>query len=357
MIIKIEIMKKNFILATHLIFLAVFILISCSSKNLLTLSVKEPAPVYVPSSIEKIGVVNRSLPTDKTAKLDKLDKILSIEGKNLDKDGANASVLALLNELSKNDRFKEVKLLDKVDVRSPGLGVFPAALPWTQVEKICKENNVDALFVLSFYDTDTKLDYKAVPIEINGPLGVKVPGIEHHATVATIIKTGWRIYDPKSKLLYDEYWENQTVTLNGVGINPAKALEAIVSRKENVLQVSSNIGYNYALRILPYWIRVSRYYYVRGTDNFKIGKRRAQTGDWDGAAELWNKEVNNPKRKVAGRACYNMAISNEINGDLDAAVSWASKAYTDYKDKLALNYLNVLKYRIQKNKQLEQESQ
>ena len=71
-----------------------------------------------------------------------------------------------------------------------------------------------------------------------------------------------------------------------------------------------------------YRIRVARRYYVRGTTNFKIAKHRAQTGNGDGAAELCNKEVSNPKRKVAGRACYNMAIINEINDDLNAAVEW-----------------------------------
>ena len=138
----------------------------------------------------------------------------------------------------------------------------------------------------------------------------------------------------------------------GKGINPLKAVEAIMGRKEAVLQSSTTIGSNYSTRVLPYTIRVSRDYYVRGTDKFKTAKRRAQTGNWDGAAELWNEEVDNPKRKIAGRATYNMAIINEINGDLNKAIEWASISYTDYKNKLALSYINVLKRRIAKNNQL-----
>lgn len=46
-----------------------------------------------------------------------------------------------------------------------------------------------------------------------------------------------------------------------------------------------------------------------------------------------------------------MAIINEINGDLDKAIEWASKSYTDYGDKLALRYLNLLKNR--KNKEIQ----
>ena len=124
------------------------------------------------------------------------------------------------------------------------------------------------------------------------------------------------------------------------------------SRKESVLQVSNYIGHNYALRILPYRRRVRREYYVRGTDNFETGKRRAQTGDWNGAAELWEIETANAKSKIAGRACYNMGIINEINGDLDAAVDWTSKSYTDHKNKEALDYLRTLRHRIEKNAEL-----
>jgi len=37
---------------------------------------------------------------------------------------------------------------------------------------------------------------------------------------------------------------------------------------------------------------------------------------------------------------------------LIAATDWASKAYTDYRDKNALRYLNILKNRIAKNELL-----
>lgn len=350
-------MKKNHIkIAISTLFMGV-ILCSCSSKSRLTIRVTEPAPVYVPVEIKSIGIIDRSLPSEKNENLDKLDKIFSVEGKNLDKDGAHESVVGLFDELTNNNRFSEVKIIENVDVRSPGLGVLPSALSWKTIERICLENNVDAIFALSFYDTEARINYETAPIEVVGALGIKITAIEHHATITTLIKTGWRIYDPINKFIQDEYLVNKNVVSKGVGINPIKAIEAIMERKEDVFQESNNIGHNYAFRIFPYYRRVSRNYYVRGTDNFKIAKRRAQTNNWDGAGELWNKEVSNSKRKVAGRACYNMAIISEINGDYDAAVEWASKSYTDYKDKMALDYLNTLRRRIRKNEQLRQETE
>jgi tetratricopeptide (TPR) repeat protein len=333
-----------------------FLFSSCA-KDLLTMSVTEPAPVSLPSNIKKVGVLDRSKPSKKTEKFDKIDKILSVEGKNLDKDGAKNAVNGLSDELLKNNRFTSVKTLDASKVDNPGLGVFPAPMNWQDIEHMCANNDVDAIFTLSFYDTDAHVDYKTNKVEVGKAFGVDIPAVEHVATITTLIKTGWRIYDPNSKHILDEYFMNEQVVSSGRGINPVKAVEAIIERKEAVMEVSNDLGYTYALRIVPYRVRVRREYYVKGTDNFKIAKRRAQTGDWDGAAELWEKELDNPKRKVAGRAHYNMAIYNEINGHLDKAIELASKAYTDYKNKEALDYLKVLKYRKRRNAELKNQQE
>jgi hypothetical protein len=328
----------------------------CSSMNSLTIPVTEPAPVFLPSSIQSVGIIDRSLPSQENTKMDQVDKILSVEGANLDKEAAQRAVTGLQDELAMSERFSEVKAIEGEEIRNPGMGVFPSALSWETVARICDENGVDALFTLSFYDTDTKVDYQAVPVKIAGPLGVSIPAVEHHATTKTIIKAGWRIYDPASRYILDEFAITEQVVEKGVGINPVNAVKAIVlGRKEDILHVSNVIGQNYAARLLPYYIRVNREYYVKGTDKFEIAKRRAQTGDWDGAAELWNAEVTNSKSKVAGRAYYNMAIINEINGDLDSAVDWASKSYSDYNNKEALDYVRILKYRIERNAELEQQ--
>ena len=50
-------------------------------------------------------------------------------------------------------------------------------------------------------------------------------------------------------------------------------------------------------------------------------------------------------RKAAGRAAYNMAVASEINGNLDLALEWAQKAWTDYGNKKARDYINVIKAR------------
>ncbi len=334
------------------------VLSSCSATNMLTMSVTEPAPVYLPSEARAVGIIDRSVPSQKSEKsLDVLDKVLSAEGMELDKEGAASALLGLQVALAANPRFETVRHIEADGLGSPGLAVFPSALPWSIIEQLCSENGVDVIYALAFYDTDTKVDYQAVPVELTGPLGIRVPAIEHQATMATLIQTGWRIYDPINRVIQDEWRVDEQVISSGAGINPVKAIEAVTGRKEAVLDVSNAMGGDYALRIIPYSRRVSRSYYVRGTDNFRTARRRAQTGDWEGAADLWELELSNPKRKVAGRANYNMAIISEINGQLDAAVEWASRAYADYRDRRALRYLNILNNRMARNEELRRQSQ
>lgn len=331
--------------------LCMLFLLGCSSTNNLTMSVTEPAPVYIPNHIKRVGLLNRSESTKNKA-LNDIDKILSAEGLNLDKEGAQNIILGIIDEFEKNQTFEDIKSVESEKVENPGLGVFPSALPWNTINSICQENNLDALIVLSFYDTDAAIKYNVQTINKVNALGIKIPVIEHMASVKTNIMAGFRIYDNHNKTILDEVVNNDWSTTVGKGINPVKAAEAIIGRKEAVLQISNNIGHWYALRAYPFKIRVTRQYYVKGTDNFEIAMRRAQTGNWDGAAQLWEIETRNSNSKIAGRANYNMAIINEINGDLHSAINWASKAYTDYKDKNALRYLRILESRIQKNDML-----
>ena len=197
---------------------------------------------------------------------------------------------------------------------------------------------------MELFDTDSKIAYAANPITIKTALG-NVPGIEHQANMTTRIKEGWRIYDPSGKNILDEYPMARSISFSSKGINPAVAASALIGRKDAVKQVGNEAGQNYAYRIIPYWIRVSRDYYVRGSDNFVIGRRKAQTGNWSEAAQYWEKETTNPDGKIAGRACYNMAIISEINGELDKAIQWAQRSYENYNNRLALRYVNILKNR------------
>jgi hypothetical protein len=290
------------------------------------------------------------MPTDETKIADIIDKTLSLEGADLDKIGAQESVAGLTEELGNNQRFEEIKLLNDIDFRASRIGILPPPLSWRIVDSICTITGTDALFALERYDTDTKLSYSTQAGKKNTPLG-SIPYIIHQASMQTIIKTGWRIYDPSGRVIPDEFTFAESLGFSGSGVNPLAAIAALTGRKEAVKQASRNSGHSYATRILPFRLRVTRDYFVKGTNNFKIAKRKAQTGKWDEAGRIWESETSNPRPRIAGRACYNMAIINEINGSLEDALGWAQKAWEDYKTRLALQYVRILEDRLY-NKEL-----
>jgi hypothetical protein len=320
----------------------------------MSLSVLEPAPVTLSSNVKNIAVINRSVAEQKSRALDVIDKVFTLEGANLDKLGSQATSESLVDELDASKRFNEVKLLKYDGKGTNNPSGYPSPLDWTSVQDICKENNADVLFSLELFDTDSKIAYAAHPVKINTPLG-NVPAIHQEATMTTSVKAGWRIYDPYNKMILDESAVARQLVYRGRGIDPTLAAKALIERKEAVRQVGAKAGAAYAYSVIPVWLRVSREYYVRGSNNFKIARRKAESGNWNGAAEIWNDETKAGKRKVAGRACYNMAIISEINGRLDEAIQWAQKSYEDYNVKMALRYIRVLEDRKIRNRILEQQ--
>ncbi len=317
---------------------------SCSSTQLVTISVLQPAPVTLPAYVKNVAVVNRTTPSQKVKIVNVVNKILSAEGTALDKEGSKAATTALADELSKNAHLDSVTIIENSNLTTDVPGSFPALLSWDEVEKYCSANNADALFSLEIFDTKSNIDYTASQTAVKTPLG-NVPAFEQTANMHTSVTTGWRIYDVRSKNILDEIAFSRMLVFHGKGINPLLAANALIGRKEAVKQVGNLAGYDYAFSIVPLWTRVSRDYYIKGNNNFTMATRKARTGNWEGAANLWEQEVDNPKSKIAGRACYNMAIICEINGDLDGAIKWAQKSYEDFGNHLALKYVKILNNR------------
>ena len=323
-------------------------LLSCSKTNFVFMTVTEPAPVTIPKYITKVGIINRSKPDSDNRVVNTLDKILSVKSAQLDIDGSKECIRGLKDELVSSNFFPTVISLDSLNLTSTSNpDIFQTPLSWDEVEKICNENNVDAIFSLELFHSSTKINAGINPAGKGTITGL--PLVNFNASLDITVNTGWRIYDPQNKLILDEYPISQNMTFSGNGVNPAAAASALLSRHDAVKQTGYKVGQEYADRIIPYNIRVSREYFVRGSDNFKTAKRMAQAGNWQDAGTLWKKETLNPNRKIRGRACYNMAIINEINGNIDSAMVWAQKAYIEDNIRLALRYVNILKDRKNDN--------
>lgn len=300
----------------------------------MSLSVTEPAPVSLPPTARTAAIVNRTHAADDSRTVDAIHRTLSLETKELQAEGAGASVTGLTDALVQSNRFDSVKRLIHLDLRSYGAGVFPVYMSWDTVEKICSMYHVDVLFSLELFDAESKV----------GVTGVNLAALSTEANVNTRVRTGWRIYDPSTRSVLDQYVIYRDLNFQGGSLIGTGS--ALLGRKEAVIRAGNRAGQDYASRIIPYSLRVSRFYFVRGNGSFIAATRMAQAGDWNEAGKLWQQATTSPSRKVAGRGCYNMAIISEINGDLNGALQWAKKAYEEYRTPYSLDYVNILQQRL-----------
>jgi len=84
----------------------------------------------------------------------------------------------------------------------------------------------------------------------------------------------------------------------------------------------------------------------------KAGKK-ALSGNWDGAAEDWEKLIDSDyKTKIRAKAYNNLAVYYEISDELSKALEYANKSYSLRLEKYILEYINILLLRELNNEML-----
>jgi predicted nucleic-acid-binding protein len=101
---------------------------ACSSTSRMTIGVTQPARIFLSSEIRNIGIINRSKPAKRNAGLGRIDKLLSAEGFNLDKKGADVAISAFSSQAKMIKNFDEIIVIEPTKAVKNGLGVLPATL-------------------------------------------------------------------------------------------------------------------------------------------------------------------------------------------------------------------------------------
>jgi hypothetical protein len=320
-------------------------LTACGSTNTIGISVIEPAQVELAPDIRKIGIINSSILSERNEYKNRLGNILASQDRELAKQGTDAAINGLFDELAKDNRFEEILLLQDVPEVIKSAGQEPIGQSWDTIESLCEEHGVDAIFSLAYYDTDTRISLKKTKMQQRNLMRDRVEVRAHEITLETLIENGWRIYDPRNKEIIDEFSFNDQIISSAKGISPLRALRAITDRKDSVLYRSKHTGNAYGSRLHPTRQVIYRDYYINGTENFEEAHQLAQTSKYEAAAELWGLEVTHSSAKIRAKACHNMAVIHELRGDLISAVEWAVKALDHHGSKLSEQYLESLKVR------------
>jgi len=335
-------------------FLGVLILLLITSCNPTTqIQVLQPAAFAIPDHIETVVTINRSIPPKKF--WNTVEGAITGESIGQDKEGARNALGALTNILTQTPRF----IVKQSGIEMEGSGNFnlPLPLSWEEVSRICKQYQADALVALEAYDTDVLQNCNPIETKSKDKEGNTVVETRYDARLSTDVKLAWRMYDLKGQQIIDEFmvaegldWEESAATHDG-------AIELLPNRQFTVNETSSAAGSSYGMRIAPVWINVERTYFKdhKGTPQMENANRFAKIGKWKAAAAQWQILVNSPDQKLAGKATYNMAVANEVEGKLSSALEWAEKSYTQFGNKKAKSYINTLNHRIREQERVNQQ--
>lgn len=312
-----------------------------------------PARIDIPNNIHSVGIINRSLPEKGNTLGNVLEGLISGESILADREASERCIVGVTEHLNQAPRFKAVAIYG-ANLKGTGTKQFAPPIQWNEVDRLCKQYNVDALAVLESFDSDIFFDRgeRKVKRKVNDR---EVMVTEYLAELNVRVNAGWRIYDNTQKRIIDEniytderHWDSQ-------GDNPEEAFRRLPSKRRALDDAGHFSGQQYAIRISPNWLTVSRSYYKKGNDRMKLAKEYAKRGNWDSAITTWKIEAQNADPEIAGRASYNMAVASERNGDLETALIWANKALKEYNNKKAAAYIAILQQRMYDQQRLDRQ--
>lgn len=224
----------------------------------------------------------------------------------------------------------------------------------TKAKEICSQYRADGIILLETFDSN--IDMNTATEEVKKKVDKKeITVTEYIANVRINVSAGWRIYDPVNNKVVDQNRFTDEKGWSGRGDSKKKALNALPSKRNAINESGAFSGMKYGKRISPNWKWISRNYYVKKHASFKVARNYVKKDQWDKAAELWKAMTNDQDPKTAGRACFNMALANEMEGHLDAAISWAKRSYEQYHIKAAKSYMNTLKIRLKQQDKLNEQ--
>lgn len=94
----------------------------------------------------------------------------------------------------------------------------------------------------------------------------------------------------------------------------------------------------------------SRYYYITGNPEIDVAVPLIQQHKWDEASQIWMKHYSANDKTLQSKIEYNLALTEEMKGNIDLAIRWGAKSLNTYNSLNTKQYLNELKQISRLNK-------
>jgi hypothetical protein len=312
-----------------------YFLTGCSSLNrisIVQIEVLQPARFEIPDSLQNIAIINR-LPMLNDSVLNQGVKlrpeINPFTTHQLTKYHSGLYISIVKEILESSGRFQQIVEIDETSVSDSD----SLAINLVSTEDIVKVRNSNPdLDYLLFFDILT-----------NDELTTYLPGFGQFR-MEVLTTTLWQIAALNSDTITYYYNKTDTLAWEGEAASAKEMKRYLPDKNEAVLYGIEESAIAFAKIFVPHWEEVGRMLYLTGNYEMKMAQKLAMQNNWEAAAEIWTKFVDNKNKKIAGKATYNLALANEINGDIESAFEWILKSYFVFEESNPIHAFNTKEY-------------
>ena len=301
----------------------IWLLTACSSINYLSIDTFNPAEVTFPSSANKVLIVNHAVPqpADWGYSYTVDGKVKATQGAKA--DSALVDFCQSLGEAMVAEEFFQDVMLYHEPTRTDQHPEYDLKMSAQQVDSLCEVAGADLLISLDrlLFESDREETDLGGGFTV-GNIKVRMAGViraylsGRSAPLATV-----QIVDSVA-------WE-QSADL-------APILNELLPTPEEALRTAgSYLGAKARVNFVPHWQRETRWYFSASGALWKEAAAYAANERWEKAEERWSRLWQSARGwKNQAQAASNLALCEEMKGDLQKAHEWATTSYELFKQKV-----------------------
>lgn len=297
----------------------------CSSSRVV-FSVLEPAEISVPPEIKRISLFPGGGIPQPVGAFDSLNDVRLDPGYNYNriKRGYMEGVYSVL---STSLRYERVMLSDTQNISLIESGM----IGWADLSRICTHDSTQAILLLK----------RAVTHDLSLPQNCG-------ALFVFVNNTKWTLYQPFQQSILENIALNDTNVFQVSDVNCGTDIsdEDLAGMLYDAVNAT---GLEIGQRLCPTWREdVPRSLFSGPETEMHLAAMNALNNDWNAAATIWNRLVEEGDQKLASHASFNLAVAWERDDDLDQAWNWVSYADSLHSSSKTIRYKQVIADRLKK---------
>ncbi|MGE5394463.1 MAG: DUF6340 family protein [Candidatus Saccharibacteria bacterium] len=296
--------------------IGLFLLSSCTTLYEFPIEVFQPAKVNLPPNIKNITLASRNLRylSDTLQNYFARDYklIKDIKPVNIDSMAVVACFDSLSARLENQRRFSKVTVLPVNTF--PGQAMKNITPPSkAQVQQIASNTGADAVVLLDMFSAF----YSLYPIS------------ETNRVAAQVVSASiWTVYDPANYRILHHTSMIDTLYWDGMDEKGEYLYSRIPGKKPAIAIAAGLQGVKYSKNLVPFWKQVNRQILSCDKEEFPVALNLAKKNKWKEASAIWEKYTESKNKKFRLQSMYNLAVSHEMEGDIERAQQLLSDALT-----------------------------